>query len=281
MPTDIWAKWLDEVDRGGGAGDRALRLLRSQVRDRVLHKAALRRGSRVVDLGCGLGFLALEAARMVGPEGLVTAVDASPGALRELERRAREMGLPQLRPLEADIAHLPLQDGEADAVVARSILSYVPDRPEVLAEAGRVLKPGGTLSLFEPVLSEEDLVVDWGEDSHLWAKLRRILEDNHPAFGFRHGDLLEEVAGAGFTAVESFTWHADVTRTFADGESALEDFRSGLPGELSLYACWMDNGAVEEEIIRVARRLALGSVRLSYRDTLPCIYIWAVKAGPD
>ena len=53
MPADIWVKWLDDADREGAALDRQLRVLRSQVRDRVLHKAGLRRGSRALDLGCG------------------------------------------------------------------------------------------------------------------------------------------------------------------------------------------------------------------------------------
>lgn len=270
---------MDEADREGAAADRQLRLLRSQARDRVLHKAGLKRGSRVVDLGCGRGFLALEAARMVGPEGLVTAVDSSPGALEALGRKAEESGWTNLRPLHADIAALPLDGGEADVVVARSVLAYVPDRPAVIAETLRVLKPGGILSFFEPVLAEEDLVVDWGEEAYLWIKLRGILERHHPAYGFRREDLVDEVRGAGFNEVGSFTWHADVTRPFAGEEEAMEDFRSGLPGELSLLSCWLRHGAGAGEVRRVAGRLAAESGKPSYRDILPCIYIWAEKPG--
>lgn len=279
MPADIWAKWLDEADREGAAADRQLRILRSQVRDRVLHKAGLKRGSRVVDLGCGSGFLSLEALRMVGPEGRVYAVDSSPGALEALAGRAGEAGSKNLAVVQDDIARLPLQDGAADAVVARSVLSYISNRIGVLAEASRVLRPGGILSLFEPVLSEEELVLDWGDEVYLWTKMRQVLESRHPAYSFDRLELINEVEEAGFEGVDSFTWHADVTRPFADAEDAMEDLEHGLPGDLSLAACWRRHGITGEEIRRVAERLAAASERPSYRDILPCTYIWGSKGG--
>ncbi len=277
MPADIWAKWLDETEREGAALDRQLRILRSQVRDRVVHKAGLRRGSRVLDLGCGMGFLSLEAARLVGPEGMVYAVDSSPGALEELARRAEEMGFGNLHTLHGDISRLPLEDGVMDAVIARSVLSYVTDRSAVLREAVRVLRPGGVLSIFEPVLSEEELTVDWGDDIYLWKKLWDILEKQHPAYAFKRGEIAEAVRGAGFEGVDSFTWHADVTRRYSGEEEALEELTGSLPGELSLAVCWHKHGATADEILRVARRLAAQSAKPSYRDILPCVYIWGVK----
>lgn len=259
--------------------DRQLRLLRSQVRDRVLHKAGLKRGSRVVDLGCGRGFLSLEAARMVGPEGRVTGVDRSPGALEGLREEAAERGLDNLLVLEADIASLPLDGAEVDAVVARSVLSYVPDRLAVLREALRVLREGGALSFFEPVLAEEELTVSWGGETSIWVKLQAILLRFHPAFSFKRGVLLREVDEAGFREVDSFTWHADVSRPMGGEEEAMEELRGGLPEELSLLECWLAHGAAVEEVARVARRLAEESQKPSYRDILPCIYVWARKPG--
>jgi SAM-dependent methyltransferase len=246
-----------------------------------LHKAGLKPGSRVVDLGCGLGFLSLEAARIVGSEGRVTAVDQSPGVLESLREEAAERGLTNLVMLEADVAALPLERGEVDSVVARSILSYVPDRSSVLKEAQRVLQDGGVLSFFEPVLAEEELVVNWGREASIWVKLHAILLQFHPAYSFKRGVLLDEVGEAGFTEVDSFTWHADVSRPLSGEEEAMEDFRGGLPGEFSLLECWQAHGAGGEEISRVARRLAEESNKPSYRDILPCSYVWAKKSGPE
>jgi len=172
---------------------------------------------------------------------------------------------------------LPLEDGAADAVIARSVLSYVDDHSTVLREARRVLCPGGVISLFEPVLSEEDLVLDWGDDIYLWTKFRQILTARHVAYGFGRHELVDEVREAGFEGVDSFVWHADVTRPFASEEEALEELRSGLPAELSLEACWLRGGVTAEEIRRVARRLAAESAKPSYHDILPCVYVWGVK----
>jgi 2-polyprenyl-6-hydroxyphenyl methylase/3-demethylubiquinone-9 3-methyltransferase len=89
----------------------------------------------LVDLGCGAGLLAPHAARLgyrhVG-------VDVGTTALR----LAREHGV---LPVRADAARTPLPDGVADVVSAGEILEHVPDMPATVAEACRLLRPGGTL----------------------------------------------------------------------------------------------------------------------------------------
>ncbi|MDY6796225.1 MAG: class I SAM-dependent methyltransferase [Actinomycetota bacterium] len=245
----------------------------------MLHKAGIPRGGHVADLGCGRGFLSLDAARMVGPAGRVTAIDRSTVSLQALEEEASSRGLENLEAVEADISSLPMGEAEADAVVARSVLSYVPDRGRVLIEAIRVLKGGGTISLFEPVLTEEELMVDWGEESAAWLKLQLTLSSYHPAFSFKRDDLVEEVKRAGFAEVDRLTWHAGVSRPYSREEEVIEEFRTSLPGKLSLSACWLEHGVGEDEVARIARRLLEESRRPSYRDILHCIYIWSVKPG--
>jgi hypothetical protein len=154
----------------------------------------------------------------------------------------------------------------------------VDDRKAVLREALRVLRPGGVLSFFEPVLAQEELVMDWGDEVYIWIKFRQILERNHPAYGFSRDRLVDEVKEVGFEGVDFFTWHADVTRPFADEGEAMDELRDALPGELSLAACWYKHGASGDEMVRVARRLASESAKPSYRDILPCVYIWGT--GP-
>ena len=166
-----------------------------------------------------------------------------------------------------------------DAVVARSVLSYVAARGEVLREAWRVLRAGGAISIFEPVLSEEELSLDWGEERFLWIRLRQLLESEHPAYGFKRADLVDAVRQAGFEQVDSFTWHADVTRRFSGEEEALDELESGLPGEFGLAAFWRRHGVSAGETASIARRLAAQSVKPSYRDILPCVYVWGVRGG--
>ncbi|MDI6874991.1 class I SAM-dependent methyltransferase [Candidatus Solincola sp.] len=281
MPTDPWAGWLDGVEREASR-NRWATLLRCQARDRVLAQAGLRPGAVVVDLGCGLGLLSLEAARLVGPEGRVYAVDADREALEELRVKVEEAGLANVSPVYAEITNLPLPAGEADAVVARSVFSYLEDRSKVLKECFRVLRPGGRLSVCEPLLVEEELLVNWDLELPLWEKATAILRDNHPAYSFRRSDLVREVREAGFTRVDFFVWYADVTRPFRDAEEAWKELEEALPGRLSPLERLLEGGMREEEIERLVRRWAEESRRFSYRDILPCCFVWGEKPlGPE
>ncbi len=278
MPTDLWAEWLGGVEREASR-DRWAALLRDQVRDRVLSRAGLRRGAVVVDLGCGFGLLSLEAARLVGPEGRVYAVDADREALRVLGERAEAKGYAHLSALCAEVPPVPLPDDAADAVVARSFLSYQEDRPAVLRECLRLLRPGGRLSVCEPVLAEEELLVNWDLESPLWEKALSILRESHPAYSFRREDLVREVREAGFDGAEFFVWYADVTRPFTDTGEVWKELEGTLPGRLSVLDALLRGGMSEEEIGRLAERWAEESRRFSYRDILPCCFVWGSKPG--
>ena len=102
---------------------------------------------RVLDIGCGPGLVAAEVAR-VRPAAEVYGLDVAARMLAEA-RRLRPPGL-TTRLLRADAAALPFPPAVFDAVTGHSFLYLVPQRAMVLAEAWRVLKPGGRLLLMEP-----------------------------------------------------------------------------------------------------------------------------------
>src|SRR5690242_20102408 len=105
---------------------------------------------RVLDLGCGPGFSALAVAR-ARPDAELVGLDLAALMLVEARRRVDAAGLrSRLRLLRADAARLPFATASLDVVTGHSFL-YLVDRPdEVLAEARRVLRPGGRLVLMEP-----------------------------------------------------------------------------------------------------------------------------------
>jgi arsenite methyltransferase len=126
---------------------------------------ALQPGERVLDIGAGPGFLADEMAEEVAPRGQVHGVDPSESMLAIARRRETTVEY-----AVGDALALPYADDSFDAAVATQVYEYVADMPAALAEARRVLKPGGRLLILD---------TDW--DSIVWhssdrERMLRVLE---------------------------------------------------------------------------------------------------------
>lgn len=151
---DKWSQWLLETRFGGDAEarDRMLAML-TGVRDRVLEHAALQEGETLLDVGAGDGLVGLAAAERVGPSGHIILTEVSERLLQQGRARAEEAGVAgRCRFLLAPAEKLTgVADSSVNAVTTRSVLIYVDDKRAALAEFFRVLKPGGRISLYEPI----------------------------------------------------------------------------------------------------------------------------------
>ena len=110
-------------------------------RSAVLEALNLRSGERVLEQGCGAGYYTYEAARFVGPQGRVAAIDISADQLTAARDRCREMAWVECRVANAN--ELPYSEGEFDAVFGVQVLEYIQDFEKAVCEAHRVLRPGG------------------------------------------------------------------------------------------------------------------------------------------
>ena len=109
---------------------------------RLVAAAKLGAGMRVIDVACGTGVLAIEAAEVVGATGAVTGVDLNPGMLAVARRKAPGIGW-----TEARAEALPFSNGSFDAALSQFGLMFFADREAAIHEMCRVLRPGGALAI--------------------------------------------------------------------------------------------------------------------------------------
>ena len=114
--------------------------------ERVLRAAALSPGERVLDVGCGAGQLALQAAEAVGPTGSVTALDVSRELLAVTQRRAAEAGADNLAVLEADAQVHSFDASSYDVVISRFGVMFFADPVAAFANLLRGVTPGGRMA---------------------------------------------------------------------------------------------------------------------------------------
>lgn len=152
-----------------------------EQRRAILRVLGLQPGERVLDLGCGPGFLANEMAQEVGQSGLVHGIDSSASMLEIAGNHAADETAAPLELSEQDVTTLSFPDAIFDAAVSVQVYEYVGEIAKALGEARRVLVPGGRL-----------LVLDTDWDSIVWRsnddeRMRRVLKawDDHLA----HRDL--------------------------------------------------------------------------------------------
>jgi arsenite methyltransferase len=221
---DQWAEWLLHRRHGGDP-----ELLRRQleylgpVRDRVLDHAEIREGDVVLDVGAGDGLIAFGALERVGSPGRVIFDDISQDLLdhaRSLADAAGVIGRCEfVRASADDLREVP--DASVDAVTTRSVLIYVARKAQAISEFHRVLRPGGRLSIFEPInrfthhrnWETSFFGIDVAPVAEIWAKVRALYGDlqpnTDPMLDFDERDLFALVEGAGFREVH-LTYEAEV-----------------------------------------------------------------------
>jgi ubiquinone/menaquinone biosynthesis C-methylase UbiE len=121
----------------------------------TLDRVAPRPGETVLELGPGPGAFTLEAARRVGPEGKLIAVDLQPEMIARVNEKVRQAGVTNVETHVANAYDLPLPDASADRAFLVTVLPEIPDPVKALREVHRVLKPGGTLSVTEEFIDPD------------------------------------------------------------------------------------------------------------------------------
>lgn len=162
--------------------------------------AELAPGEDVLDLGSGGGLDVLLSARRVGPTGTAHGLDMTDEMLELARRNQAEAGIENAQFHKGTIEDVPMTDGSVDVIISNCVINLSPDKDAVLAEAHRVLRPGGRFAVSDIVLLRE--IPD---------ALRGIvgLWTGCVSGALLDSDYVARLGGAGFTDAS-----VEVTRTF-------------------------------------------------------------------
>lgn len=165
--------------------------------------AELREGERVLDLGSGGGIDVLLSARRVGPTGFAYGVDMTDEMLDLARANAAQAGATNVEFRKGTIEELPLDDATVDVVISNCVVNLSPDKPTVLAEAFRVLAPGGRFGISD-VVAEDHLTPE--------QRAERGSYVGCIAGALSRTEYLEGLAAAGFVDAD-----VQLTHQVADG----------------------------------------------------------------
>ncbi len=202
--------------------------------------AELKAGEVVLDLGSGGGIDVLLSARRVGPTGKAYGLDMTDEMLALARENQARSGLTNVEFLKGEIEHIPLPDNSVDVIISNCVINLSADKDRVIAEAFRVLKPGGRFAVSDVVVRGDDVPAELRRSMELWVGcVAGALEES----AYR-----SKLSEAGFEAID-----VEPTRIYraADAKQFLQE--AGLAGDAALAQI---DGRIMSAFIRATKPVA-------------------------
>jgi arsenite methyltransferase len=170
--------------------------------------AKLKPGEIVLDLGSGGGIDVLLSAKRVGPTGKAYGVDMTDEMLGLARENQNKAGVQNVEFLKGTIENIPLPENSVDVIISNCVINLSGDKDRVIAEAFRVLKPGGRFAVSDVVVRGE-VPADVRKSMELWVGCM--------AGALQESEYLQKLQAAGFTSMEvqpTRVYHAEESRAF-------------------------------------------------------------------
>lgn len=188
--------------------------------------ASLQPGQTVLDLGSGAGIDVFLAAEQVGPSGKVIGVDMTPEMIARARTNAERGGYTNVEFRLGEIEQLPLGDASVDVILSNCVLNLSPAKDRALAEAYRVLKPGGRMVISDMV---SELPVPEVLEGNLDAVAACL-----PTFRTRY---LEQFREGGFEDVR-ITSESPYPASYILGDAGVAEFIASHPDQAAELAAF-------------------------------------------
>jgi SAM-dependent methyltransferase len=185
----------------------------------------LREGEIVLDLGSGGGIDVILSARRVGPRGKAYGLDMTDAMLALAEENKSKAGVTNVEFLRGEIENIPLPDNSVDVIISNCVINLSADKDRVLAEAFRVLKPGGRFAVSD-VVTRGELPEQVRNDVLLWVGCVAGALDEQ--------DYRAKLVAVGFERIE-----VEPTREYpgAEGKVLAAFVRAAKPGAVNNPCC--------------------------------------------
>jgi len=142
LPCPSWLGWMVEMDNPFTKSNRA---------SVIIDLLGLQPGMKVLDAGCGPGRLAIPAAKAIGSQGELTALDLQAGMLARVQEKTRTAGLSNIRLIQAGLGEGKLEKAYYDRAMLVTVLGEIPEQEAAMQEIYQALKPSGILSVTEVI----------------------------------------------------------------------------------------------------------------------------------
>ena len=179
--------------------------------------AELKPGEVVLDLGSGGGIDVLLSATRVGPTGKAFGLDMTDEMLALARENQQKAGLTNVEFLKGEIEHIPLPENSVDVIISNCVINLSTDKDRVIAEAFRVLKPGGRLAVSDVVVRGDHIPESVRRSMELWVGC--------VAGALEEASYRAKLSRAGFEKVDvepTRIYRAEDARQFLD-EAGLSD----------------------------------------------------------